>query len=103
MDHASTSNPGGESGGTAASWDTTVVSKPKTFLAVAWFSLLLMVFLDCIDSEATVLEELLLSTDARNLSRESVVGADWITELKTPDSLKPWIMAWNIQAAIINQ
>jgi hypothetical protein len=26
-----------------------------------------------------------------------------MTELKTPDSLKPWIMAWNIQAAIINQ
>lgn len=38
-------------------------------------------------TEATALDELLLSIDSRKFSLESD-GADAMTELKTPDSLK---------------
>ena len=35
--------------------------------------------------------------EVEDLSCPSGVGADAIIELKMPDSLKPWIMAWNIE------
>lgn len=83
---------GGDNGGTATSWNS-ATSISKVFLAVALLSLLLLIFLDGWDSEAEALEELLLSIVAKNFSFERVVGADAITELKTPDSLSPCIMA----------
>lgn len=87
---------GGANGGTANSWNS-ATSTSKVFLAVALFSLFLPIVLDGWDTEAVALEELLLSIVAKNFSFESVVGADAITELKTPDSLSPWIMAWDEQ------
>jgi hypothetical protein len=36
---------------------------------------------------------LLLSIECKNFSLE-IFGADAITELNTPDSLKLWIMTW---------
>lgn len=51
--------------------------------------MLLPNFRDGRDSEATALDELVLPMVDKNLSFDRVVGADAITELKTPDSLKP--------------
>ena len=85
---------GGDNGGTAASW-AALASISSTFLVDALCSLLLPIFLKAKDMEGTALDELLLSMDAKNLSLERVVGAVAITELKTPDSLKPCIMVWD--------
>lgn len=85
--------PGGDNGGTAALWDAASAIS-NAFRAVAWDSLLLPNFRDGRDSEATALDELVLPMVDKNLSFDRVVGADAITELKTPDSLKPWMMAW---------
>lgn len=89
------SNPGGDSGGTATWWNATD-SIDKAFLVAAWDSLVLPTFLEVegrVVTEATALDELLLSIDSRKFSLESD-GADAMTELKTPDSLKLWIMTW---------
>lgn len=86
------STPGGDNGGTATSWNEED-SISKTFLTVAWDSLVLPAFLEGRDTEATALDELLLSIDCKKLSLESV-GADAMTELKTPDSLKLCTMTW---------
>jgi len=86
----SSTTPGGDCGGTANSWNTED-SRSKTFLAVACDSLVLPTFLDGRDKEATALVELLLSIECKNFSLESD-GADAMTELNTPDSLKLCIM-----------
>lgn len=84
---------GGDNGGTAAASSAAFVSISSTFLADVCCCLLLPTFLEARVVGETTLDELLLSMDAKNLSFEIVVGAFAITELKTPDSLNPWIMA----------
>lgn len=83
---------GGDNGGTASSWDA-ADSMSKIFLTVACCSLPILESLEGSDPEAEVLVELLLSIDFKNFSFESF-GADAMTELKTPDSLKPCMMAY---------
>lgn len=78
---------GGDKGGIAELWKAVSV-KSNTFLAVAWDSASLTIFL-----EEIALDVLLLSTDDKNLAFDVFICADEITELKTPDSLKPWMMA----------
>jgi len=86
------STTGGDSGGTATSWNA-ADSTDRAFRVAAWDSLVLPTFLEGRVTEAETLEELLLSIDSRKFSLESD-GADAMTELKTPDSLKLWIMTW---------
>lgn len=86
------STPGGDSGGTATSWNAADLID-KTFLVAAWDSLFLPAFLEERVTEPAALDELLLSIDSRKFSLERD-GADAMTELKTPDSLKLWIMTW---------
>lgn len=84
--------PGGDKGGIAEWWESSSVIS-KTFLAVAWDSPLLPIFLEEMTPDAISLEELLLSMDFKKLSFDTLVCiADSITELKTPDSLRLWIM-----------
>ena len=85
---------GGDNGGTAASWNAAAVSVLKTFLTVIWFFLLLPIFLEGRDSDATARDELLLPMVDKNFSFEMVDGADAMIELKTPDSRRPCIMTW---------
>lgn len=86
------STTGGDSGGTATSWNA-ADSIDKTFLVAASDSLVLPPFLEERVTEPAALDELLLSIDSRKFSLERD-GADAITELNTPDSLKLWIMTW---------
>lgn len=86
------SKPGGDNGATAEGWEVSPENS-KTLLAVAWESNVLPIFLEVIAPDVVSLEELLLSTDNKNWSFERVAcAADSITELKTPDSLKPCMM-----------
>jgi len=86
------STSGGDSGGTATSWNA-ADSIDRTFLVAAWDSLILPAFLEERVTEPVALDELLLSIDSRKFSLERD-GADAMTELKTPDSLKLWTMTW---------
>lgn len=86
--------PGGDKGGIAKGWESNSVIS-KTFLPFVWVSLLLPIFLEEITPDDSTLEELLLSTDFKKLSFETLVFiADAIVVLKTPDSLRLWIITW---------
>lgn len=94
---------GGEIGGTAASWYTDD-EVSKAFLEVAWDTLSLPSFLEGRDCEDTALVELLLLIDAKNSSFEVVdAWADVITDLNTPASLKPWIIACKYELLVMNE
>lgn len=85
-------SPGGDKGGIAEGWEA-ASSISKIFLAVAWDSPMLPIFLEVITSDVIALEELLLSMDFKKLSLDTLVCiAEMITEWKVPDSLRPWIM-----------
>lgn len=86
------SRPGGDNGGIAEKCKSSVTS--KTLLTVAWDTTPpTPIFLEENTVDVFSLDELVLSTDFKKLFIDEVVWAAFaITEIKTPDSLKLWII-----------